>query len=530
MLFTFIAGLVACRSMALRPDAGRARRSHTIAELGNIVKGISNASESMPVLRAATGIVEDILAQNATEHLSDDDEALLREVVEMIETSMYKSMDSAHKADQFELNQAAKAVAQCNAVIEARQAPSGDLGKFYKGARDKQTELDRLQREVDAAYIVNETEWKRFSNYMKMIPNAPGCPAFPEKPRTITALDVYFKDSAYVTWFTSQQPSYYDARQKFLDADAALQAAIDAFNKQRGLRDLAYCNWKAELEEACAEFDRCYDTKSKLYTDVIVPRIRDDMAARIEIHKAGETLIHQVRFLLAEEEKQETPPVDSSRYELDFPVLDAKGVCNLDILDAAYWVPTVECEVEYEVCKGLHETTCGTDVNWHESIKPRTDATLRCVPGWAKTSGGTCKQWCEERGYDCLRAQDVHPGRCQINPQHTRQTTEENGCLQKWHDQMCECGRTAPPKTCQWTEESSGEVTFTPHCHPPNFHATCNAANEGKFYFAFGRGSARKTHPLVDVGGGDAQQLSGCDGGWLHHNAKKAALKITCTC
>jgi len=113
-------------------------------------------------------------------------------------------------------------------------------------------------------------------------------------------------------------------------------------------------------------------------------------------------------------------------------------------------------QVEYTECPGLHETTCGTNLNWHQSVGVRTDATKRCVPGYARTGTGdsiqtrrSCTQWCEERGFVCLRAQDVvgHDivgGRCNLNPEHTRQTTEENGCLQTWNDQVCECGLTTP--------------------------------------------------------------------------------------
>jgi len=443
MLFTFVAGLVACQSMALRPDLGRAGRSNQIAQLGSLVKGISSPKENMPVLRAATGIVENILAQNATDHISDEDEALLREVMDMIETSVYASMDSAHRADEFEVTAAAQAVADCNADIDARQAPSGDLGKLHQKTLDKQTELDRLQGEVDAAIITNATEWETFDDYMRMIANSPVCPGFPA--RTMPSLDVYFEKSEYSVWFAAHQGAYEVARQKYLDADAALQAAIEAFNLQRALRDVQYCDWKSELDAACASFDTCYASKSDLYNKIIVPRIRSDMNARVEIFKAGETLIHQVKFLLGQTATQETPAVDTSRYELLFPALDPKGECDLEILGASTWVPTVSCEVEYAECPGLHETTCGTNLNWHASVGVRTDATKRCVPGWAMTSGGTCKQWCDERGFVCLRAQDNHGGRCTLGPEHTRQTTDENGCLQQWGDQVCECGLTTPP-------------------------------------------------------------------------------------
>jgi len=442
MLFTFVAGLVACQSMALRPDMKRAGRANQIAELGNLVKGISNPKESMPVLRAAKGIVENILAQNATEHMSDEDEALLREVVDMIEVSVYASMDSAHAADEHELTAAAQDVANCNADIAARQAPGGDLGKLHQKTLDKQTELNRLQGEVDAAIITNATEWATFDDYMSMIANPPACPDFPA--RTKPNLDVYFEKSDYSAWFGVQQGQYEVARQKYLDADAALQAALQAFNLQRALRDTQYCDWKSELEAACARFDTCYAEKSDLYTKIIVPRIQSDMNARIEIFKAGETLIHQVTFLLGESTTQETPAIDTGRYELVFPELDPKGECDLEILGASTWVPTVSCEVEYTECPGLHETTCGTNLNWHAEVGVRTDASKRCIPGYANTKGGNCKTWCGDRGFECLRAQDSHQGRCNLWPEHTRQTTAENGCLQNWADQVCECGLTGP--------------------------------------------------------------------------------------
>jgi len=177
---------------------------------------------------------------------------------------------------------------------------------------------------------------------------------------------------------------------------------------------------------------------------VIVPRVQADMDSRIEVFKAGETIIHQINFLFGDAASQETPPVDTTRFELAFPQLPPRGECNLDILDSSVWVPTVTCAVAYTECEGLHETTCGTNLNWHAEVGVRTDAVKRCIPGWAKTSGGTCKQWCGDRGFECLRAQDSHQGRCNLWPEHTRQTTAENGCLQKWADQVCECGLTRP--------------------------------------------------------------------------------------
>jgi len=256
------------------------------------------------------------------------------------------------------------------------------------------------------------------------------------------SLDVYFEKSDYVVWYAHQQAAYENARGKYLDADAALAAALEAFNLQRALRDTEYCDWKNALEAACASFDQCYEEKSDEYNKVIVPRVQADMDSRIEVFKAGETIIHQINFLFGDAASQETPPIDTSRFELAFPQLPPKGECNLEILDSSVWVPTVTCAVAYTECEGLHETTCGTNLNWHEEVGVRTDVVKRCIPGWAPTGGSNCKKWCGDRGFECLRAQDSHQGRCNLWPEHTRQTTAENGCLQNWADQVCECGVT----------------------------------------------------------------------------------------
>jgi len=428
MLFTLVAALTASQSAALRPEVSRSRVSQNILQLGRLVSDASKATESLSALRSATRIMDDILAQNATEHISDDDAALLKSVIELVETTIYGSMDSAHVADEAALGAGVAAVAQCNADIAARQAPTGDLGVLYQGVVAKQSELDRLQGVVDEKASANASAWEAFDNHMQMIANPPACPAFPA--RTMPSLDVYFEKSEYSIWFAHQQEQYQAARESWVDADAALDAALEAYNIQKAVRDVAYCDWKDELESACDLFDECYASTSEDYNKNLVPRVQADMEDRIEAFKAGETLVHQIKFLLGDVATQETPAIVTSRYEIDIPSLPPKGVCDLEPLSSSIWVPTVSCD--------------------------------------------------------------------------------------------------AP--VCQFESELDDSVMFTPHCHPPNFHPVCSEANEGLNYYAFGQGSNRRAEPLVDVGGGDAQKLSGCNKGWLFHNKKKAALKFTCKC
>jgi len=348
MLFTFLAALAPGLSTAMRPELGRAALHNQISNVAELLSGATTSQESMTALRAASGIVETIMAEtsNATDHMSDDDAALLRSVMDLVETSIYGSMDSAHTADEQALAAGVSAVEECNANIAARQAPTGDLGKLHQNVVEAQTELDRLQGVVDEETGNNASAWDTFDKHMQMISNPPACPDIPGK--TMPQLDVFFEDSAYSTWFARNQAAYTAARALYVAGDAALEAAIDAYNLQKAVRDVRYCDWSNELEAACASFDSCYAEKSDDFNKRLVPQVQSDMNQRIEAFRAGETLVHQIKFLLADTATQETPPIVTSRYELNFPTLPPKGECDLSVLASSMWVPVVNCGGEPE--------------------------------------------------------------------------------------------------------------------------------------------------------------------------------------
>jgi len=343
MRFTVFATVAACQTMAMRPEFGRAAVSERIASIGDIVSKISSSSDSLVALNAASAQVTSILADlgGPDDHISDDDAALLRQVIDLVEKTIYSSMDASHAADAAALADAVGVAAACNADIAQRQSPEGDLGVLHQHVQDKQSELDRLQGVVDEKTEANNTKWDEFDSHMQHMADAPACPDFPA--RTMPALDVYFEKSEYSIWFAAQQASYNAVRDAFKAADSALDDAIRAYNIQKAVRDVQYCDWKSELEAACVAFDKCFSDASDHYTNELVPRVTADMNSRIEVKKAGDTLVHQIKFLLSEVDNQETPAIDTSRYELTFPDLPAKGLCDLSPLDADEWVPRPTC-------------------------------------------------------------------------------------------------------------------------------------------------------------------------------------------
>jgi len=356
MRFTLLA-LAACHSLAMRPELGKAVVSKHIANIGDIMSKITSPQDSLAALNEASGIISILMEQGpADDHINSDDRQLLSSVIDLISKTIYSSMDDSHSADVAELDAAIRAAESCNADIALRQSPEGDLGILHAAVQEKQTELDRLQGIVDEKTAMNTTKWEEFDQHMQMISPAPACPGLPA--RTMPALDVYFEKSEYSIWYAAQQTSYNVVRDAFKAADEALGDALHAYDVQKAVRDVQYCDWKAELEAACAAFDACFQEKSDFYTKILVPRVTSDMNSRIEVKKAGDTVIHQISFLLGDAAQQETPTIDTSRYEIEFPTLPAKGECDLTPLDADEWVPTVTCSTEFRAaCENPKHST-----------------------------------------------------------------------------------------------------------------------------------------------------------------------------
>jgi len=56
-----------------------------------------------------------------------------------------------------------------------------------------------------------------------------------------------------------------------------------------------------------------------------------------------------------------------------------------------------------------------------------------------ETKGKTCSEYCKKQGSVCVRGMD-NDGICGLNKEgHGRQSTSNNGCDQKWNDQICVC-------------------------------------------------------------------------------------------
>jgi len=348
----------------------------------------------MATITAASAIVNDVMleAGNATEHLSSEAQKTLREVMGLIKNSMYGSMQDAHDTDKQSLADQIEKILSCNVDIASLQSPTGLLGKLQQAATEAQYELNRLNGIVEDKTLINNTKWTEFQTHMDMIGNPPECAALPA--RTMPTLNVFFENSKYSIWFAREQPRYFKKRDEWLAAHAALKEAIEAYNIQKAKLDVAYCDWKQELEAACDRFDKCWSTHSEYYSNELIPRVRTSMHNRAEIYKAGETLIAQIEFLLALRDSSETGDVDGSIYTIAFPALPQKEVCDLSPLTSSVWNPPITCEARED----QHGKNCGPHCDWKGKF--------------SGAEGGICG-WCglhEGKEQACCRVGWKDPG------------------------------------------------------------------------------------------------------------------------
>jgi len=346
-MFAFLLAAGLCHAFGVRPEVGISRATK-IVRLGEKVAGAasSDASNSVQLLQAAAGIVQSILAEsgNATEHMSDEDQVLLKAVIPLIAKTIYGSMNSSHHADETAISRAITDVGQCNLDYPARIAEGGDLFNLLTTAKKYQKTLDLLQDDVDVKTAANATTWKALQTHISWIGASPECGTVPSEPIK-DRFDLFFEESQYVIWYLAKQAAYEPVREAFEDADAALTAALQAYAVGWTNRETAYCAMRDEFEAGCKLFNSCFDKTSKAYLNDLVPVLKEDMHARMAAYKAGETIIAQIEFLLGLSTESEPPTdIDTSLYELQFPPLPVQETCETEVLDSDIWEPVPNCK------------------------------------------------------------------------------------------------------------------------------------------------------------------------------------------
>merc|ERR1719282_851738 len=88
--------------------------------------------------------------RNATEHMSDNDAALIQEVIDIIRGSVYASMTSSHVEEQAELDDALARIQKCNDDMASEIAGTGKVGRLLTRAENHQSTYKHLEGEQEA--------------------------------------------------------------------------------------------------------------------------------------------------------------------------------------------------------------------------------------------------------------------------------------------------------------------------------------------------------------------------------------------
>jgi len=344
MRFTLFV-LAACQSYAMRPELKRAALSKNIARVGDIMAQISVPTDPLKQLNEAASVLNEIAADfgNATEHMDSKDEQLLLDIITLLEETIYGSCDSAHQGNKNSLEQAVNATILCNTEIDKKQT-DGDLFQLKQGTQFMQSELLERYASQELARNQNDTTWENLKNHMTFLQDPPVCPGLPA--RTLTALNAFFADTKYKDWFDDQSAAYKQVADAFVEASEDLGRKVNEYITKKGERNIKWCDWKTTLDTACETFDECFDRESTHYNDELVPEVTEWMNQRKTVKKAGDTMIHQIKFLLGKETDQNTPEIDTSRYTIVFPELPVKTLCDKTPLSSSEWDPAVDPAVD----------------------------------------------------------------------------------------------------------------------------------------------------------------------------------------
>ena len=115
--------------------------------------------------------------------------------------------------------------------------------------------------------------------------------------------------------------------------------------------------------------------------------------------------------------------------------------------------------------QGVFNQICPDMTAWHSSTDVSSYTPGEVCDVLVMTRGTNCKQYCTGQGRICLRAQDNSGSGCTIDEGgHLRQTTDENGCLQNWNNQICGCSGDIVGTATQFQDRVCEGTTMNLDC------------------------------------------------------------------
>lgn len=280
---------------------------------------------------------------NASHALTAEAKDLAQKVLDMIHQSFFVALDEFHQADKRDVVAAEAAVHACNAAATVRRASSGDVGRLGSRTMTLQTNHTKLSTKIAEKTAAELKANKALVEFVKAIPAPKPCSLCEGMPQGSDNIDQWKGYFQKPDWFHQQKTLFESKLAEHEGAKMALTVASQEVDTNKAVLKEVFCTWKVELEGTCEALRACHKNTTTNF-NATTRRVRSAVATRLKAHKAGQAVLSHVKFLLGHAGYAENTTFENtSRYELEIPMMPEMSLCDLSELNREEWGHASPC-------------------------------------------------------------------------------------------------------------------------------------------------------------------------------------------
>jgi len=306
---------------------------HSVEAFHKMARSTKSKQEQLALVEYGENLVRKLRAQtvNGTKHLDEGEEALLREVIDLIRMSMYGSMKEQHALDQDSLNVRFDEIVKSNSDLAGKLGVGGLVHNAHNTSNGALEKHSNCRGEEAALKVIVNGSQRDLHALVLDIEDPPEInPAL--FVRTLAGLTEYFEHAqVYVDWYRAGFSSFTEAKAAF-DSDTvsheAKKTVCDAAQTQF---ENAYSLWKQALETACASHASQHSLANGTYQALQI-----QFAPLVDNRKiaftAGEVLLDKIGCLLGTNNCSDSADPNLTEWELVAPEAPAASSCSTELV------------------------------------------------------------------------------------------------------------------------------------------------------------------------------------------------------
>jgi len=451
-------------------------RKMIVSASGEIAEASEPSNKDDEMMRSSALSMLDEVEEIARSGAAPESDKI-KVIKDIVTGELLPDLKATRKAAVDQVGVNIESIKTCNANMLSRSQDISSTTEVTVG--QKRTTHAQCREEEKGKNSTKGSRCQELDDFL----NAVTVPAKMPDPKQRDAMVEYVKTMSQ--YFCPKGPTATDLDKKCTEATNAHSSHKADCDKKQATFENAFCTWRTQLSDRCSAQSQCYTATLAVFnehvaaTKTLVKKWKVEYAALKKILCYTDVWLNDnnAKTVDANQLKTcESSTIDTSPMDIKFPDAPAKATCSLAAVQNhpgragfvtteyanfnAYVVTVIPClgtnptiaptkpSVPVpEGCDAFGHAQCPDLTNhkgWHASTAlDLAGVTKLCYPKYTMTQGGTCKQVCEAAGFVCLRAQDNVGNECSLDNRHHRQTQAEKGCLQKWHNQICQCGKKA---------------------------------------------------------------------------------------